>query len=144
MGMMMHRNHLIALAVASALSACSEKQADVATKWSPEDAVVLVDNMPACIDPGEVVRFAGHLSRKEYSAAWNAKPAEPFCADDADATNRQRWTVLYVKAPLVAIGITKAVDYEQHSSLNDKRYKRTYFTHEDWLERVPDKKQDNL
>lgn len=142
MGMMTHRNNLIALAVASALAACSDKQANLAEapKLTPEDAVTLVDSMPACTDPGEIVRFAEHLSRKEYSAAWNAKPAEPFCADDSDATNKQRWTVLYVKAPLVAIGITKAADYEQHSSLNNQRYKRTYFTHEDWLERVPDKK----
>lgn len=140
MGMMTHRYQLIALAVAAALAACSDKQANVSPKLSPEDAVVLVDSMPACTDPREIVRFAEHLFRKEYSAAWNAKPAEPFCADDSDATNKQRWTVLYVKAPLIAIGITKSADYEQHSSLNGQRYKRTYFTHEDWLERAPDKK----
>ncbi len=140
MGMIFSRQRIMALALSVSLVACSEKEDNVTPKFAAEDRVVLVENMPACTSPGDIVRFAEHFSRKEYSAAWNTKPSEPFCASDEDTNDRQRWTVLYVRAPLVAIGIVDAVDYEQHSSLNDRRYKLTYFTHQEWLERAPDKK----
>ncbi len=96
--------------------------------------------MPACVSAADLVRFAEHYSRKEYTAAWHTKPREPLCASDEEASNKQRWTVLYVKAPLVAIAITKEKDYEQHLELNSGRYKLTYFTTQEWLERIEDRK----
>lgn len=131
----------VAAFLAATLGACSGKQEhDAQPIFAADDAVMLKDNMPACVSAADLVRFAEHYSRKEYTAAWHTKPPEPLCASDAENGDRQRWTVLYVQAPLVAIAITKAKDYEQHLDLNNGRHKLTYFTIQDWLERAGDQK----